>query len=438
MSWIAAPEGAAIAFTFMLVLMLAGFPVFIAFMMMNVAAVLLLFGPRGFSMLTNSVYDTLTSSTLAPIPLFILMGEVLFRSGTAGVVFQSMDTLISRMRGRDFVLSTALSTVFGALSGAAVGVAAMMGRTLLPQMRERQCNIRLSVGSIIAGACLAPIIPPSVLIVIIGMTAEVSIARLLVGGILPGLLLALMILGYCMIRVSMNPELAPAQPATDQHVSGRERMLALLRILPFGLIVFCVVGFILIGIATPSEAAATGVLAALFSAALFGRLDWNMVAQSLVSAGFISAMILIIMASSKLFSQLLAFTGATAALANFVVASDLATWQMVLLMMLIPFLLCMFMDQIAMMLIFIPIYKPLLEVLGLDPVWFWILFLINVTLGGFTPPFGYVVFALKGAVPELRLSEIFAATWPFVGVFVLAMLVIAALPQIITFLPGLM
>jgi TRAP-type mannitol/chloroaromatic compound transport system permease large subunit len=197
-----------------------------------------------------------------------------------------------------------------------------------------------------------------------------------------------------------------------------------------------VMGFIMLGIATPSEAAATGVLGALGVAAFYGRLSWRMIGESLAAAASIATVILVIMASSKLFSQLLAFTGGTAALTNAVVDLGLSSWAMLIVLMAFPFVLCMFIDQIALMLVIIPIYQPLLPSFGFDPIWFWLLFLINITVGGMTPPFGYTLFALKGA-SDISITQLYACAWPFVGLYLAGMVILALAPGIVTYLPSL-
>ena len=424
-----------------LVLLLATFmtgaPIFVAFLLINITGVLIVLGQPGFGMVANSIFETTNIADLSAIPLFILMGELLFRSGTIDVLFDSVDKLVGRVKGRQYVLCIALSTIFGALSGAAMGVAAMMGRTLYPGMTGRGYDSKLSIGAILAGASLAPIIPPSVLVIIIGTLANVSIAGLLIAGILPGLMLSSMFLVYTLGRVRMNPALSGETGDEDvPAVSLGEKVRAVIRVSPFAIIIFCVMGFILLGVATPSESAATGVIGAMVTAAYYRRLSWKMFSESLSSAAFITSMILIIMASSKMFSQLLAFTGSTGQLTQVVTTLDLSPYVMLFIMMLIPFIMCMFIDQIALMLVMIPIYQPLLGTLGFDEIWFWLLMLLNVTVGGITPPFGYTIFAFKGAASGVPLGEIFGATWPFVGLFLVGMFIIAAFPGLATWLPA--
>jgi len=418
---------------------LTGAPLFVGFLLINIAGVLVFLGQAGFGMVANSIFDTTNNADLSAVPLFILMAELLFRSGSIDVLFDAVDKLIGRMKGRQYVLTVALSTVFGALSGMAMAVAAMMARTIYPTMMRRGYDSKLAIGNILAGASLAPIIPPSVLAIIIGTLANTSIAGLLIGGILPGLVLALLFLVYTLARVALNPSLAPeARDDEAPTATAGEKARALVSCLPFLLIIFCVMGFIMLGIATPSESAATGVLGALLAAAYYRKLSWRMLLDSLGRAAFITSMILIIMASSRMFSQLLAFTGATRELTQLIVALDWPPYLMLFMMMLIPFLLCMFIDQIALMLVIIPIYLPLLPTLGFDPIWFWLIMLLNVTLGGISPPFGYVIFAFQGSAERVPITEVFRASWPFVGLFVLGMAILAAVPGLATYLPSLL
>lgn len=423
----------------LLLLFMIGVPIFISFLVINIVGVLVVLGQPGFGMVANSIFETTTIAALAAIPLFILMGELLFRSGTVDILFNSVDTVLGRVKGRQYVLSIILSTIFGALSGAAMGVAAMMGRTLYPGMMARKYDSKLSIGTILAGASLAPIIPPSVLVIIIGTLSNTSIAALLIAGVVPGLLLSSMFLIYTLGRVYTNPELSgSAETEVATRPSIGDKIWAIIRVSPFAVIIFCVMGFILLGVATPSESAATGVLGALLTAAFYRRLNWKMISESVASAASITSMILVIMASSKMFSQLLAFTGSTGELTQLVTTLGLPPYAMLFIMMLIPFFLCMFIDQVALMLVVIPIYQPLIKLLDFDPVWFWLLMLLNVTVGGITPPFGYTMFAFKGAAANVPIADIFRATWPFVGIFLVGMFLIAAFPGLATWLPGLL
>ena len=427
-----------VSFSVILLLMGSGLPVFVSFFFANVAGVLLVIGPRGFGMFSNSVYDTLSGENFATIPLFILMGEILFRSGSVEVLSKAVDVVVGKVRGRMYLLVIVLSTIFGALSGSAVAVAAMLGRSLLPQMRNMGYDSQLSSSTILAGASLSPIIPPSVLVVVIGsLVTNVSIAGLLIAGIIPGLIVALFFAIYVGVRVVLNPGLAPKQEERPP-VSNLEIIKAILSTLPFALVIFAVMGLILLGIATPSEAAAAGVLGAVLTALIYKRFTIGMIWSALKSAATISAMILLIVASSKLFGQLLSFSGATPGLINFISELQIDPMIMLLLLMLVPLILCMFMDQFAFMLLAIPLYEPILKAYGFDPIWFWTLFLINLTIGSITPPFGYTLFALKGVAHDMSIRMIYSSAWPTVFIFLSSLILFALVPSLITFLPNLM
>ena len=419
------------------VLFLSGAPIFLAFLAAILLGVYFVIGPAGFPLFANSVLDTATTTSLASIPLFILMGELLFRSGTMDVLFDSIDKLVGKVRGRQYVLVVVLSAVFGALSGVAMAVAAMLGRAIMPGMHDRGYDRSIAAGLFIGGASLAPIIPPSLLAIIVGSLADVSIAKLLISGVIPGLFIGGIFLVYVFIRIGMNPSLAPGNVAGERaEVTPMEKLIAIVRTMPFLIVIFSVMGFIMLGIATPSESAATGVVGSLLTAAIYRKLSLQMILDSLMAAIKVSAMILAIMAMSKMFTQLLAFTGATGELVNLVANLGYSPIVMLLIMLAVPFILCMFIDTIAVILLTVPIYQPVVTALEFDPVWFWLLFLVNITLGAITPPFGYTLFAFKAVVPDMSISQVYRATWPFVGLFLLGIALIVAFPAIATWLPN--
>lgn len=415
-------------------LFLSGMPIFLAFLSVNLVGVAVFLGPNAFPMLANSLFSTTTNAQLTAIPLFVLMGEIMFRSGAADLLFKAVDRFVGRIRGRQYVLAGVLSAIFGALSGSNMAVSAMMARSIFPGMVRRGYDRKLSIGMILGGASLAPIIPPSVLVIIIATLANVSVAGLLVAGVLPGLLLATMFIGYAMIRITLNPSLAPPSLPPEQDIS---LMRAVMHCVPFAFLIGLVIGLILLGVATPSESAAMGVTGAILTAVIFRQFSIKLLVDSLRAAALMTTMILIIMASSTLFSQLLAISGAGRMITELVANLDLSTWMMLIVMMALVFVFCLFVDQVAVMLIVIPIYLPLVSVLGVDPLWFWLLMLLNVTVGGITPPFGYAMFAFRGAAPDVPMGELYKASIAFVGLFILGMCFVAAFPPLATWLPGL-
>ncbi|ALM54311.1 TRAP transporter large permease [Halomonas huangheensis] len=425
-----------LAITLLMILFAMGVPIFVAFLAINVIGTLWLMGTAGFGLFSNSVYDTVTSETLTTIALFVLMGELLFRSGSIDVIFDSLDTLMGRIKGRLYFFVVALSTLFGALSGSGLAVTAMLSRSALPTMQERGYEDRLSIGLILGGAGLAAIIPPSLMVIIIGSMVDVSIARLLIAGVIPGIVLALLFVAYVVFCLIKDPSCAPAADDVGDR-TWKERVKALANMAPFSIIIFAVLGLMMLGVATPSESAATGVLGAILVACYYRRFSLKMAGESLLSSLSISAMIITILACSKLFSQLLSFTGATAGLVATASSLNLDPALMFLVLMVIPLLACMFIDQIAFMMVVIPIYAPLVKAYEFDPIWFWTLFLINLAIGSLTPPFGYNLFAIKGGAPSVSMPTIFAAAWPIVLCFLLGMLLFYLLPGLVTFLPSL-
>jgi tripartite ATP-independent transporter DctM subunit len=420
----------------LLSLFMSGLPIFLCFLLINVAGVLLTFGPAGFGLFANSIFETTNSESLTAIALFIVMGEFLFRSGAIDVAFRSCDTLIGKVRGRQYYLSISLTTFIGALAGSAMGMAAMLGRSLYPAMVSRGYDSKLTIGTILGGASLAPIIPPSVLVIIIGALANVSISALLIAGIIPGFLLSALFLGYVVVRIKFNPALSPDNDsAPARKATARDKWIAVWELTPINLILAVVMGFLMAGICTPSESAALGVAGAIVTAWYYKTLTWKMVWDSFAESMKIAGMVLVIIASATMFSQLVAYTGASAKLAQWISTLGLHPLTMLLIMMAFPFVWCMFCDQLALLIVIIPIYDPLLKALNFDPIWFWTLMLLNITVGGMTPPFGYTMFAFKGAAPNVPIGHIFSASWPFVWLFVLSIAIVAVFPGLATWLP---
>jgi tripartite ATP-independent transporter DctM subunit len=435
MSWW---QPVAIGIPVLLLLFASGLPIFVCFLILNLFGVVLLTGTAGFGMFANSIYNTATNGTLAAVPLFILMGDIMFRSGAMKTLFDALDRLVGQIRGRQYVLCILLSAILGALSGAAMAVAGLLGRSLFPTMVQRGYNKRLSAGTIMAGACLDPIIPPSVLAVVVASIANVSPAAMLIAGILPGLLMMSMFLVYVLARVWLTPSLAPDSLADiqDRNREG-SKTVAVLSMLPCAFVFFMVMGLIMFGVATPTEAAATGVFGAIAVSLYYGGLSRQMIWEAAQSAATISCLLLVIMCSAVMFSQLMTFTGAANGLGELVAGMALAPSIMLLVMLALPFVLFMFLDQVAIMLILIPIYQPLLKLYGFGEIWFWTLFLVITVSGGLTPPFGYILFAMKSAAPQISTTELYSAAWPFVWIIVGAAVLMALYPPIITFLPSL-
>ena len=410
-------------------------PVAISFFILNLIGLYAIAGHGALGLVTPSIFESVGSIALGAIPLFYFLGEVLFQSKTIHIILDAVDMWTGRFRARLNVVAISVGTILGALSGAAMADAAVLGSTLLPEMIRRGYDKRLGIGSILCAGSLGAVIPPSVLAVLIGSLANTSISKLLIAGIMPGLLLAGIFVIYVVIRVKINPKLAP--PYQTSQITMQQKMIALLKIIPFLLIILMVMGFIMFGIATPTESAATGAFGAVITVAFFRRLTWKVLWDSAVSTLRLTSMIFFIVAGSKSFSQLLAMSGASKGLLDTISNADFAPAVMFIIMQAIPFFMGCFLDGISIIMIAIPIFMPIIDKLGFDPTWFWLIFLINLTVGGITPPFGLVLFTMKGAAPQVDIVDIYRAAIPFVALILLGMTIIALFPQIALWLPNL-
>jgi len=423
-------------FGLLVLMMLSGMPVAFGFLTLNIVGLFFLMGgENALSLLATSSFSSIGQFSLIPIPLFILMGELLLRTGLAEKTVESVDHWIGRIPGRLSLSSVGGGTLFGALSGASMASVAMLGSTLVPEMSKRGYKSQMSVSSILAGGGLAVLIPPSALGVLLGALAKVSIAQLLLAGILPGLILASFYFIYFATRAKLQPHLAPPYQALPTTL--RFKLLALLHISPLLSLVLVVTGFIFLGIATPSESAAMGVVATLIIAAAYKRLSWQALKASLMSAMTTTTMMLLVIVGSTGFSQLLAATGSTRSLVSAVEVLDLPPLVMVIIMQLIVLFLGCFIDTISIMLVSIPVFMPIVASLGVDPIWFCILILVQLELAGITPPFGVLLFVIKGVQQQLKISEIYRAALPIVFIQILLVAILMMFPQIVTWLPDL-
>jgi tripartite ATP-independent transporter DctM subunit len=303
-------------------------------------------------------------------------------------------------------------------------------------MRRRGYSKELSLGPILGSGGLAMIIPPSALAVLLGSLAQIPVGKLLISGILPGLILASLYVIYILLRAWIQPSLAPAYASS--HISLGEKLFALATIVPMGVIIFLVVGVIFLGVATPSEAAATGVLGTFVLTAAYRRLTWGAIRKSVLETIQVTSMVFLIIMGSAAFSQILAFTGVSRGLVGFITNLTLSPLAVMVAMQLVLIFMGTFLEQISMMMISIPIFMPVVNVLGFDPVWFGIIMLLNLEMAGISPPFGLLLFVMKGVVPDASLADIYRAGVPFFLLGALAIALIISFPILATWLPGMM
>ncbi len=395
-------------------LLLIGVPVAFAFLIVIVVGILILQGGgMAFQQIANSMYSSVASFTLVPIPLFILMGELLWHSKLAEKMLRTLDMLLGRVVGRQAVLTVFAGAVFSTLSGSTMANTAILGTMMLPDMDRRGYARSMSIGPIMASGGLAMMIPPSSLGVILASLGGMSISKILIGAMLPGLIMAALYIGYIVLRCKLQPGLAP--PAEVHRPPWPEVLRACaLYLLPVGLIVFLVTGLIVLGIATPTESAAMGCLGTVLIVAAYRALSREAMVAALRGTILVSAMCFAILVGAVGFSQILAFTGATRGLIDWVTGLPVAPIMVILVIMLAVLVLGTFMEQIAIMLITLPILVPVVVQLGFDPIWFGILMLINLQMALTTPPFGLLLFVMKGvAPPGTGMREIYTACIPF-------------------------
>ena len=423
----------------LLFLMASGMPVAFCFMLVNIIGVFLFWsGEAGLRHLTLATLESVTTFTLLPLPLFILMGEVMFRSGIAPLMMDALDKLLGRLPGRLSLLAVGGGTLFSTLTGTSMASVAMLGEILVPEMEKRGYKKPMTLGPILGSGGLAIMIPPSGLAVFLGSVGRISIGGILIGIIVPGLLMASLYATYIILRCQLQSAIAPAYKVS--RISMVEKLSAAVRhLLPVAFIVFLVIGFMFLGIATPSEAAATGALGTFILAAFYRRLNWEVVKKSLVGTLQISGMIFMIIVGASVFSQILAFSGASKGLVEFAVGLPLAPIVIFIAMQVLVLLMGMFMDVGAIIMITIPLYMPVILALGFDPVWFAVIMLLNIEMATTTPPFGLSLFVMKGvAPPDTTMGDIYRAALPFLYCDAIAMALIMAFPAIALWLPGLM
>mgnify|MGYP000220727419 CR=1 FL=1 len=418
-------------------LLMLGLPVAFAFIAINIGgAFFILGGENGLVQMTRNAAGSLTNFQLAPIPLFILMGEILFHSGVAYRAIDAIERVITRLPGRMALVSVAGGTVFSALSGSTIANTAMLGSTLLPDMLKRGYHPSMAMGPIMASGAIAMLIPPSALAVLLGSLAGISIAQLLVAGILPALILAALFSVYILARCVANPALAPVEAET-RRLGLVERWTPFVRyVLPLSGIFLVVIGGLLAGLATPTESAALGCVAAVLAALVYRSLTWEGMRKALMETVKISVMILFIIVASQTFSQILSFSGATNGLIRTIEALALEPTAILIGMIMILLFLGCFIDQVSMMMVTIPIFIPLASAVGIDPLVLGVVYLLTMEIGLLTPPFGLLLFVMKGvAPPEIRMQQVYLAITPFVIIKLAVLALIVLLPQIGTILP---
>ena len=421
------------------VLLFIGMPVALTFISINIlGAWLYMGGEPGLVQLARSSVSSVTAFSLTPIPLFVLMGEILFHTGLALKVIEGIERLIVKVPGRLSVVAVVAGTVFSAISGSTIATTAMLGSLMLPVMLARGYHPTIAAGPIMAIGAVDMLIPPSALTVLLGSLSGISISKLLIGGVVPGLVLSVAFVVWIIARVSISPELAPEGEEEATYHGWQRWRLFFAYVLPTLSIFGIVVGALAMGWATPTECAAGGAFATMVLALLYRVLSFGAIVKSLKGTASISGMILFIILGATTFAQILSFSGASTGMVQFITGQGLSTDFILVGMMLMLIFLGIFVDQVSMMMITLPIFMPLVQSLGVDPIWFGVMFLICMQLGLLLPPHGLLLMTMRGVAPaSVTMGHIFIAVVPYVVMSILLLAAVFFLPAIATWLPQL-
>ena len=412
----------------------------LAFVLGGVSVIFLYFtwGPDAFYMVASQIWSTMGNFTLVAIPLFVFMAMVLERTGVAKDLYRMMYLWWGGLRGGLAIGTLGICAIFAAMCGISGAAVVAMGTIALPSMLERGYDKRMVLGCINTGGGWGILIPPSILMILYSLITGVSVGQLFAAGVLPGILLMVLTCIYIIVRCYFQPHLAPALPK-DERASWREKMLALRAVILPIIIVVVTLGSIIAGVTTPTEAAAVGVFGALVSALVYRKFSWELMRDASIRTFKLTGMIMWILFAAHAFSAAYQSMGAQELIEGMITGIPGGPWAVIITMMVIVFFLAMVLDPVGIMLITLPVFLPIVQSMGFDPVWFGILFVINMEIGYMTPPFGFNLFYLKGVVPpSITMKDIYVSVIPFVLVEIVGLALIMIFPEIATYLPDLM
>jgi tripartite ATP-independent transporter DctM subunit len=423
----------------MVFLLLTGVPIAFAFLLVNlVAAYFFLGGIPGLIGAVIGVFTSITTFTLLPVPFFILMGELIFHTGLGLDAVNVLDKWLGKLKGRLSILAIIMGVIIGALSGSTIATCALLGTILLPDMLKRGYSKSMSLGPLMGVGTVDALIPPNALTVVLASLANIDVGQLLMAGIVPGIIMSFFYFIYVVIWCHIFPSEAPMYDVP--HVPLKEKVrVTVVYLLPLGLIIFMVIGLIFLGVATPTEAAATGTLGSFILAIAYRRLTWAVMKKSVMGTVKVTAMIFMIIIVSTTYGEILAFTGAAAGMTGFITNLSIHPMWIVIGMLIVILIMGCFMETVAIMMITIPIYMPVINAFGYNTVWFGVMMLIALEAGLITPPFGVTLFVMKGvAPPEITMADIWRAVTPYVIIALLCIVLVMAVPSVATIVPSLM
>ncbi len=423
-----------ITFSVLMVLLFSGMRIFLALLVTGIITIVLWMGWDQSRILAFVSWHSLKSYGLAAVPMFVFMGELIFRGGLSQRVYAGIAPLMDRFPGGIMHSNIAAGAVFAAASGSSLASTATIGTLALPEMDARGYSRQIAKGSILAGGALGILIPPSITFIIYGIMVEQSIGRLFMAGVIPGIMLASMFMLYIGIRVAIQPHMAPK--AKEALPLGKS-LLKLLDIWPIIILVIIVLGSIYGGIATPTEAAAMGCFGGFILVAVYRRLSWKMLRESAQGAVRISSMTLLIFTGAKIMGALLTNQGVFQKMMLWVVSLPVDAYVIFFVIMLMYLILGMFMSGLAAIVITLPIVFPVIVALGFDPIWFGVVIVLQNECGLLTPPVGSSLYVLHGLRPDEPFSEVALGALPFVGVILFMLGILVLFPPLATWLPSL-
>ena len=420
------------------VFILLGFPIAFTLMAMGLGFGWHAMGDNIFALLVQRAYAVMSNDVLISVPLFVFMGYVIERANILDRLFHSIQLAAGGLPGALAVATLATCALFATATGIVGAVVTLIGLLAFPAMLRHGYDIKLSAGVVCAGGCLGILIPPSVMLILYGATAGVSVVKLYAGAFLPGLMLAGLYMIYVIIRAVINPSLAPKLPKEERNVPFITIVRELLTsFFPLATLIFAVLGAILFGLATPSEAAAIGALGSLLLAAAYRSLTFEKLKASVFLTARTSAMVCWLFVGSFIFSAVFAYLGGQQVIENFVVGLDLSPTMFLIVTQIIIFLLGWPLEWTEIIIIFVPIFLPLLDHFQIDPLFFGLLIALNIQTSFLSPPVAMAPFYLKGvAPPHVNINDIFKGVMPFLFIVVIAMVLLYNFPEIGLWLPS--
>jgi len=421
----------------LLVLLASGLPIAFGMGAVGLIFTLLINGPQSIAIVASNTVGLLNAFVLLAIPLFIFMAAMLERSGVVEDLFNMMHSWFGALNGGLAVGTVVMCTIFAAMSGVSAAGTVAMGVIALPAMLKRGYNKEIAIGCISAGGALGQLIPPSAMMIVYSLLANESVGRMFLGGIFPGLILSGLFIIYILIRSYIQPQLGPALPPSERS-TWSEKLISLRAVILPLLLIVAVLGSIFAGMTSPTEAAGVGAFGSIVCAAIYRRLTWSALKSALYSTLRLSCMILWLMIAGSLFASVYTLIGGQYFVTQLITGLEINPWIVIFIMQFIWIFLGMLMDPNGIMFITIPVFLPIITSLGFSPLWFGVLWVVNMELGFLTPPFGMNLFYMKAIVPEgITMVDIYRSIVPFVLLQFAGLVICMVFPQTIEFLPNL-